>query len=610
MGFTTRPELRGTFGAVSSTHWLASAVGMSILEKGHTAFDAAVAAGFVLQVVEPHLNGPGGEVPIIVTPAGADEPIVISGQGTSPARATISYFRELGLEIIPGTGLLPACVPGAFAAWLTLLRDYGSAELEEVLAPAIYYAEHGHPLVPRIANTIATMRTLFTTHWHSSAEVYLPNGEAPEAGKLFRNPQLAEIYRRIVEEAKKAPNREARINAALDFWYRGPVAERIEEFCVTESVWDVSGRHHKGLLTADDMASFEPAIEKPVSVAYGEYQVFKCGPWSQGPVLLQILQLLSGTDIARLDPFGPDFVHLIVESTKLAMADREAWYGDSPEVPLTTLLSPSYTAERRGLIGQTASLEVRPGSPDGRRTVLPPLRKVGTIPQPGLGGGEPTVARDRQLPNDRAGEPALSKEGAQRGDTCQVSAVDRWGNMVSATPSGGWLQSSPVIPGLGFSLTTRGQMFWLEEGLNSSLKPRTRPRTTLTPSTVYRNGMPYLAFGTPGGDQQDQWQLLMLLRHIHGGLNLQEAIDAPAFHTDHLPSSFWPREISFGAVTLEARFSEATVEELRRRGHVITIGDPWSEGRLSAVAREMDRGSQIIKAGANPRGMQGYAVAR
>jgi len=610
MGFTTRPELRGTFGAVSSTHWLASTVGMSILENGHTAFDAAVAAGFVLQVVEPHLNGPGGEVPIIVTPAGADEPIVISGQGTSPAKATIAYFRELGLEIIPGTGLLPACVPGAFGAWLTLLRDHGSAELEEVLAPAIYYAEHGHPLVPRIANTIATMCELFTTHWPSSAEVYLPNGKAPEAGKLFRNPQIAAIYRRIIEEAKKAPSREARINAALDFWYRGPIAERIEEFCATESVWDVSGRHHKGLLTADDMASFEPAIEKPVSVAYGEYQVFKCGAWSQGPVLLQMLQLLSGTDIAKLDPLGPDFVHLFVESTKLAMADREAWYGDSSEVPLATLLSSSYTIERRTLIGDTASPEVRPGSPDGRRPVLPPLRKVGTIPQPGLGGGEPTVARDRQLPNDREGEPALNREGAQRGDTCQVSAVDRWGNMVSATPSGGWLQSSPVIPGLGFSLTTRGQMFWLEEGLNSSLKPRVRPRTTLTPSTVYRNGAPYLAFGTPGGDQQDQWQLLMLLRHIHGGLNLQEAIDAPAFHTDHLPSSFWPREISFGAVTLEARFPNETVEELRRRGHVVTIGDPWSEGRLSAVAREMDRGNQIIKAGANPRGMQGYAVAR
>ena len=610
MSFTTRPELRGTFGAVSSTHWLASATGMAILEKGHTAFDAAVATGFVLQIVEPHLNGPAGEVPILVTPAGASEPIVISGQGPSPAKATLAYFRQLGLTLVPGTGLLPACVPGAFGAWLTLLRDFGTAELEDVLAPAIYYAANGHPLVPRIANTIASMRELFTTHWPTSAELYLPGGVAPQAGKLFRNPQVAALYTRILEDASKAPTREARINAALDFWYKGPVAEQIDQFCASQDVWDVSGTAHKGLLSADDMANWTPQIEKPVSVTYGEYQVFKCGAWSQGPVLLQMLQLLKGTGIDKVDTLGPDFVHLVVESAKLAMADREAWYGDSPDVPLTALLSDAYADERRQLIGDTASMEVRPGSPEGRNSALPPLRPVGTIPQPGIGGGEPTVARDVLLPTDKQGEPALTRDGAQRGDTVQVSAVDRWGNMVSATPSGGWLQSSPVIPGLGFGLTTRGQMFWLDEGLNSSMAPGVRPRTTLTPSTVFRDGVPYLAFGTPGGDQQDQWQLIMLLRHIHGGMNLQEAIDAPSFHTDHLPSSFWPREISLGAVTLESRYSAETQAELERRGHKITLGDAWSEGRLSAVAREMDGTTQLIKAAANPRGMQGYAIAR
>ena len=607
MTFTTRPELRGTFGAVSSTHWLASAVGMSILEKGHTAFDAAVATGFVLQIVEPHLNGPGGEVPIIVTPAGAETPIVISGQGPSPAKATIQYFKSLDLDLIPGTGLLPACVPGAFGAWLTLLRDFGTAELEDVLAPAISYAENGHPLVPRIANTIGEMRELFTTHWPTSAEVYLPNGNAPQAGKLFRNPQIAAVYRRLLAHAMAAPNRTARIEAALDFWYRGPVAERIEAFCATEDIWDVSGRRHKGLLTAADMAAYEPRIEKPVSVTYGDYEVFKCGAWSQGPVLLQMLQILKGTDIARLDPSGPDFVHLVVETAKLAMADRDCWYGDTSNVPLETLLSPGYADLRRDLIGRSASVEFRPGAPDNRKPARPPLRAPGTIPQPGLGGGEPTVAKQ---PNDKRGEPTLTRDGAQRGDTVQVSAVDRWGNLVSATPSGGWFQSSPVIPGLGFSLTTRGQMFWLEDGLNSSLKPSVRPRTTLTPSTVYKDGKPYMAFGTPGGDQQDQWQLIMLLCHIHAGMNLQEAIDAPSFHTDHLPSSFWPREISLGAVTLEARFPKATQDALAEKGHKITVGDAWSEGRLSAVAREMDGDTQLVKAGANPRGMQGYAVAR
>ena len=609
MTFTTRPELRGTFGAVSSTHWLASTVGMSILEKGHTAFDAAVATGFVLQIVEPHLNGPAGEVPIIVTPAGADTPIVISGQGPSPSKATVAYFKELGLDIIPGTGLLAACIPGAFGAWLTLLRDYGTAELEDVLEPAIYYARTGHPLVPRIARTIGEMRGLFETHWPSSAELYLPGGVAPQSGKLFRNPQIAALYQQILDHAKSGKNREARINAALDFWYRGPVAERIEQFCATEDVWDVSGRRHKGLITAQDMADYTPLVEKPVSVTYGDYEVFKCGPWSQGPVLLQMLQILEGTDIADLDPMSADFVHLVVETAKLAMADRDSWYGDSSDVPMKALLSSGYADIRRALITGTASMEVLPGTPDGRNPNLPPLRKVGTIAQPGLGGGEPTV-REAKLPNDKQGEPALTREGAQRGDTVQVSAVDRWGNMVSATPSGGWFQSSPVIPGLGFSLTTRAQMFWLEEGLNSTLAPSKRPRTTLTPSTVYRDGQPYMAFGTPGGDQQDQWQLIMLLRHLHKGMNLQEAIDAPSFHTDHLASSFWPREISYGAVTLEARFPEAVREDLAARGHKITVGDAWSEGRLSAVAREMDGDVQLIKAGANPRGVQGYAVAR
>jgi gamma-glutamyltranspeptidase/glutathione hydrolase len=583
---------------------------MSLLEKGHTAFDAAVATGFVLQVVEPHLNGPGGEVPIIVTPAGADAPTIISGQGPSPAKATIQYFRDLGLDIIPGTGLLAACIPGAFGAWLTLLRDYGTAELGDVLEPAIYYARTGHPLVPRIANTIGSMRELFETHWPASAEVYLPGGAVPQSGKLFRNPQIADMYQQIIDQTKSAKTREARIDAALDFWYRGPIAERIEEFCATEDVWDVSGRRHKGLITAQDMADYTPLIEEPVSVTYGDCEVFKCGAWSQGPVLLQMLQILKGTDIADLDPISADFVHLTVETAKLAMADREAWYGDSTEVPMTTLLSADYADLRRAMIGSSASMEVRPGSPDGRNPNLPPLRTIGTIRQPGMGGGEPTVARDLPLPNDRQGEPALTREGAQRGDTVQVSAIDRWGNMVSATPSGGWFQSSPVIPGLGFSLTTRGQMFWLEEGLNSSLRPSTRPRTTLTPTTVFRDGRPYMALGTPGGDQQDQWQLIMLLRHLHKGMNLQEAIDAPSFHTDHLPSSFWPREISFGAVTLESRFSQAVRDDLAERGHKITVGDAWSEGRLSAVAREMDGDVQLIKAGANPRGVQGYAVAR
>ena len=607
--FTTRPELRGTFGAVSATHWLASAAGMSLLENGHTAFDAAVTAGFVLQIVEPHLNGPGGEVPIIVTPAG-QRPVVISGQGPSPAKATLAHFQQLGLDLVPGTGLLPACVPGAFGAWLTLLRDYGTAELEDVLAPAIYYAENGHPIVPRIANTIATMRELFETHWHTSAALYLPNGQAPEAGRLLRNPEVARLYRHILDEAKGASTREARIEAALAYWYEGPVAERIGAFCANEEVWDVSGRHHTGLLSADDMAGWRPSVEAPLSVEYGEYEVFKCGPWSQGPALLQTLNILSGTDIGKCDPLDAEFVHLVTEATKLAMADRDAWYGDDGNVPVDALLSADYAAQRRALIGKDASREIVPGAPLGQAPDFPPQRPFGTIKQPGLGGGEPTVAKDTTPPTDREGEPSLNAAGAQRGDTVQVSAVDRWGNMVSATPSGGWFQSSPVIPELGFSLTTRGQMFWLQEGLASSMRPGVRPRTTLTPTTVFKDGVAYLALGTPGGDQQEQWQLQFLLRLIHGGYGIQQAIDAPAFHTDHLLSSFWPREVGLGSLTVEARFGDMAINALRSRGHEVTVGDPWSEGRLTVVGRQMDGDDQLVLAGSNPRGMQGYAIAR
>ncbi len=610
MSFTTRPELRGTFGAVSSTHWIASQVGMSLLERGRNAFDAAVATGLVLQVVEPHLNGPAGEVPILLNPAGADEPIVVCGQGSSPAAATIGHFRELGLDLVPGTGLLPACVPGAFGAWMTVLRDHGTATIADVLEPAIYYAANGHPLVPRISNTIETMRELFERHWPSSYEVYFPGGDCPQAGRLFRNPQLADLYARILREAQTASGREAQIERALDCFYRGFVAETIGRFCRENEVWDVSGRAHRGLLTADDLAEWSPPIERPLHVDHGDYRVFKCGPWSQGPILLQMLKMLPGDDVARLDPEGPDFVHLLTETVKLAMADREAWFGDCDDVPVADLLDDAYVAARRALVGETASHEFRPGSPGGRDPRLPPLRPVGTVPQPGIGGGEPTVDRAVAPATDRGGEPGLTADGAQRGDTVHVDVVDRWGNMISATPSGGWFQSSPVIPGLGFGLTTRGQMFWLEEGLNTSLAPRRRPRTTLTPSFAYRDGKPYLAFGTPGGDQQDQWQLIMFLRHVHHGMNLQEAIDAPSFHTDHLPSSFWPRETALGSLTLESRFPEATIRELERRGHDVTVGEPWAEGRLCACGRERDGEDYIVKAAANPRGVQGYAVAR
>ncbi|MBL8697850.1 MAG: gamma-glutamyltransferase family protein [Alphaproteobacteria bacterium] len=599
MSFTTRPELHGTFGAVASTHWIASAVGMRILERGGNAFDAAVAVGFTLQVVEPHLNGPGGEVPILACRAGAAAPDVICGQGPAPRAATIDRFNALGLDLVPGTGQLPACVPGAFGAWLTLLRDYGTLPLADVLEPAIGYAGAGHPLAWRVPAAIRAVKSLFELHWRSSAAIYLPGGEVPETGALFRNRALATLYAAIVADAARVAGREQQIERALDYWYRGPVAEAIDRFAGVE-VHDVTGRAHRGLLAGADLARWKPTIEAPMAVDYGRYRVFKCGPWSQGPVLLQMLQILAGFDLDGGDPLGPDFVHVLVEATKLAMADRDAWYGDDGDVPMAALLDPAYATARRALIGTDASDAVRPGSVDGRAPPRFPILEAGAAA--GRGAGEPTV--------DRSGEAVISRGGAQRGDTCHVDVADRWGNLVAATPSGGWLQSSPVIPELGFGLTTRGQMFWLTPGLASSLAPGRRPRTTLTPTIAYRDGAPYLAFGTPGGDQQDQWSALLFLHHVHHAMNLQAAIDAPALHTDHLASSFWPRGFRRRAVTLEDRFPQATRDELARRGHQVVVADGWTEGRLSACATVAADGLRLVKAAANPRTMQGYALAR
>ena len=599
--FTTRPEIRGTFGAVASTHWLASAVGMSILEKGGNAFDAAAAAGFTLQVVEPHLNGPLGEAPILVWSEAARRCEMICGQGTAPAAATISRFRDLGLDLIPGTGLLAAAVPAAFGAWMRLMRDWGTMPLAEILAPAIAYAENGYPVVERINATISVMSEMFRREWPSSAAVYLPQGQPPVPGRLFRNPALAATYRRILGEAGDG-TREGQIERARACWYEGFVAEAIDRFCRNEKVLDASGRRHGGLLTGDDMARWRVPVETPLSLEYRGYTVCKGGPWSQGPVLLQTLALLKGFDLDGLDPLGPDFVHTVVECLKLALADREAWYGDPDfvEVPMSTLLSSAYNDMRRRLVGERASMELCPGRADGRMPRVLVGGHEAAIAVAGI--GEPTIAG--------IGEPTVNEQGLVAGDTCHLDVIDRWGNMVSATPSGGWLQSSPVIPELGFCLGTRMQMLWLEEGLPSSLEPGKRPRSTLSPSMAFKDGEPYMAFGTPGGDQQDQWSALMLLHHVDHGMNLQEAIDCPAFHTEHQPSSFYPRAARPGVVAIEGRFPEATRAALAERGHQLVVGGPWSEGRLSGCARESTAEGMVLKAAANPRGMQGYAIGR
>jgi gamma-glutamyltranspeptidase/glutathione hydrolase len=513
---------------------------------------------------------------------------------------------------VPGTGLLAACVPGAFDAWMRLLRDYGTMSVADVLAPAIDYAGEGYPLVWRIPAAIATVAAHFKEHWPSSAAVYLPHGEVPETGTLFRNPALAAMYRRIVAEAEsEGGNRERRIERARKIWSEGFVAEAIDRFCRTQEVMDTSGRRHGGLLTGDDMARWEATLETPLTYDYHGYTVAKCGPWCQGLVLLQQLALIKGFDLAAMDPAGSEFVHIVTECAKLAFADREAWYGDPNfvDVPVEALLSDAYNDARRRLVAREASLELRPGAPGGRKPHLPThfgAEDAATA----AGGGEQTMAGVGEPTTRRLAEPHIRRDGRAAGDTCHVDVVDRWGNMVAATPSGGWLSSSPIIPELGCNLTTRAQMFWLEEGLPASLAPGKRPRTTLTPSLALKDGKPYMAFGTPGGDQQDQWSALLFLHHVHHGMNLQQAIDAPAFHSEHMPSSFWPRASRRGVVVVEGRFAPAVRDGLKARGHVVETGDDWSEGRLCAAAIERTESGTILKAGANARGMQGYALGR
>lgn len=593
--FTTRPEIRGTFGVATSTHWIASAVGMSILEKGGNAFDAAVATALVLQVVEPHLNGPAGDMPAIFHSTETGETKVLCAQAVSPAAATIEHYKAQGLTLIPGSGLLSTVVPGAFDGWMLMLRDHGSMSLREVLEPVIFYARDGHPMLPRVANTIAGLQEFFEAEWPTSAAVWTPNGDAPKAHELFKNPDLARTYERLVEAGEAAgEDRVAQIDAARNEWREGFVADAIFDYLKDACVMDVSDKKHSAVLAPEDMKNWRASYEDTLTYEYEGWTVHKTHAWSQGPVLLQALAILKGFDLGKMDPMGAEFVHTVTEAMKLAYADREAYYGDPAhsDIPMEYLLSEEYNVERRELITAEASTEQRPGRVPGFEHLADAYVE--------------RAARDFNVGQVAAQEPTMSHLTEKRGDTVHLDVIDRWGNMVAATPSGGWLQSSPVIPGLGFPLNSRAQMFWLEEGLPTSLAPNRRPRTTLTPSLAEKGGM-QLVFGTPGGDQQDQWQLIWFLRFVHFGMELQQCMDAPLFHSMHFQGSFFPREVRTAEMMLEPNFGAAVIDDLRARGHKVIVADPWTVGRLTAALREPDG---LMRAAATPRLMQAYAVGR
>lgn len=575
-GFTTRPVIAGRKGVVTAGHYLAAAAGMEILRAGGNAIDAGVAMGFCLAVLEPQLNGIAGESPTLIYHARTKRVVAINGQGTAPAAATIEWFRGQGINLIPGDGLLAATVPSQVDNWITALAEFGTLPLEPVLRPALELARDGFPTYHGLRRCILANERRYGEEWPGSAGLYLPEGRVPEWGDCLRNPAWADTFDGLVRAEREASGRGrvAGLEAARDLFYQGPVAEQIAAFCRDHRFRDATGEAHGGLLTYEDLAGYHAKVETPPSVEYRGLEVYKCGPWSQGPVFLQQLTLLEGFDLAALGHNTPEYIHTWVECAKLAFADREYYYGDPEfaEVPLERLLSKAYAEERRGLIDPArASLALRPGDVGPR-----PLKLI------------------------------LGDERSYNHDTTHLDAIDAEGNMIAATPSGGWIPSSPVIPALGFPLGTRAQMFSLDPTHPNALQPGKRPRTTLTPSLVTKGGEPWMVFGTPGGDQQDQWTLQFFLNVVEFGMGIQEALDAPTFHTQHFPSSFYPRAQHPGLVLVEGRIPEPVREELRRRGHTVTAVGDWANGRVLGIRTDPRRG--LIFGGASPRLETGYAM--
>ncbi len=573
--FTTRPVYMGTHGLIASGHYLAARAGQRMYDKGGNAIDAGVASGFALNVLEPQSNGIGGEVPILVHTPKDGKPFAVSGQGFIGKAATVEWFRGAGVGPIPGDGFLPATVPAAFGSWALALLRFGTLTLKDVLEPAIDYTESGFPVYPGLHRSLSGLAKRFREEWPSSAEVYLPNDRVPAVGEVLRNRDWAATLKKVVEvEQRHKSSREGAIRAAIDYWYKGEPAERMVEFMQKNEVLDASKKKHRGLLTKDDFAAWQPKLDEPVTVRYRGLDVYKCGPWTQGPVFLQQLTLLEGFDLPKLGHNTASYIHTVIEAAKLAFADRERFYGDPDfvDVPLKLLLSKEYAAERRKLIDpKKASLEMRPGH------------------------------GPKWVPEDKPGF-----EETYRGDTTHTCAADVRGNLFAATCSGGWLPSSPVVRGLGFPMGTRGQLFYLDPHHANVVAPRKRPRTTLTPSLVLKDGKPHMVFGTPGGDQQDQWTLQFFLNHVDFEMDLQQAIDAATFHSLHFPSSFYPHDAKPGVLSVEGRIPEATRKELEARGHKVQASGDWSNGKV--MAAKLDAANGVVAGAVSPRAQIGYVM--
>ena len=595
--FTTRPVVMSARGVVTSGHYLVSSAGLQILMQGGNAVDAAAAMGICETLLEPQSCGIGGEVPTLIYSAKQRKTFAISGMGWSPQAFTTDWCRENGIDLIPGDGYLPACVPAVVDTWATALAQFGTMSFAQILQPTIDLAENGFPLYDSLRRRLEDDRHKFTELYPTTGEIYYRNGRVPRVGELVRNPDFAAMLRSLADAEKQAQgkSRIAGIEAARDAFYKGEIAEKIVRFITDNPVEDASGTAHKGLLSYEDFAEWHAQVEQPVSINYEGLDVHKCSTWTQGPLFLQQLAILQTLDLPSLGHNTADYLHAWIESAKLAFADREAYYGDPAfdDVPLDRLLSAEYAQARASQIGATASIDLRPGD---------------------LGGGIPPYTQTTVAEDNRSALGIAAREvrdlgigHAHIGDTTHLDAMDAEGNLVAATPSGGWLGTSPVIKGLGFPLGTRGQMFYLNPNRPNALQPRKRPRATLTPTLVTRDGEPHMAFGTPGGDSQEQWTSQFFLNCVHFGMNLQAALDAPTLHSVHFPSSFYPREAFPARVVAESRIGALALDELRRRGHDIERVSGWSNGKVMAIRRDSSAG--VMSAAASAKNTIGYAMA-
>ena len=580
----TRPYVMGAKGVVVSGHHQASDAGLDILKAGGNAIDAGVATVFAQAVTEFDRFGLGGEVPILIHSAAHGRVAAVNGQGQAPRKATPEWFRSNGIAAIPGDCFLPAPVPAVVGSLIVALREFGTMTLGEVLAPAIRLADEGFAVFPSYLDNLRRVEGRMRAEWPSSERVFLPGGELPKVGDLLLQKDLARTLRRLVAAERKAAGagREAGLQAAHDLFYRGELAAEIVQFQKTFQCTDANGFTSAGLLELADFDAFRPAIEEPASTSYRGVDVYKVGFWSQGPVLLQTLNLLEAYDLRQLGHNTAPYLHLLAEAMKLAFADRE-WYYADPDfvgVPGQGLLSKQYAAERRKLIDlESPSLQLRPGNPypfHGEQLAHAPI---------------PASVAFRPDPPGTTG----------------TRVADADGNVFSATPSGGWYSTSPIIEGLGFVLGTRGQSFFLDEGRANSLQPGKRPRTTLTPTLAMKDGQPFMAWGTPGGDAQDQVNLQFLLNVLEFGMDIQAALDAPLIQILDFPPSFFPRQVQPGAMRVESRMAQSTLDALAAMGHTVLDAGPWSIG--DATALMLDRRRGVLYGAAGPRRDKSYALA-